>query len=222
MFKTDDTEQNKKLAEMDLDDILNRAEDHETEVEAGGTSLGGEAFLNSFAAVQDIRAADLSWDDIIPADTRASIVALEEEEKVVEKVKSEQSRKRAAAQLPGAYSNMMMEDDAGARVSPPPEPKKKKGGAAEGSTNPRAGVPTGPKKTAMQRSLELKGSFLSGREAGLRVLAADVRSCRGPTRARHQDPYPIAAEVGRRPSTLRHRRTSTRVTGLSRIVEDAD
>ena len=42
-FDKDDTEQNKKLDEMDLDDILNRAEAHETVANEGdgGASLGG-------------------------------------------------------------------------------------------------------------------------------------------------------------------------------------
>ncbi|EEB95210.1 hypothetical protein MPER_05857, partial [Moniliophthora perniciosa FA553] len=50
MFDKDDSQQSQKLDEMDLDDILNRAEDHETmEGGDGGTSLGGEGFLAQFA-----------------------------------------------------------------------------------------------------------------------------------------------------------------------------
>jgi len=164
MFKSDANEQSKKLDEMDLDDILNRAEDHETEgIDAGGASLGGEAFLNSFAAVQDISAADLSWDDIIPVDRREAAIA-EEREKAIAIEDATLSRKRAAAQLPGAYSGMMDED-------PEPETKpqsssKKPTSDMDQSHSPAAapakkvpGRATGPKKTAIQKSLELKGEF---------------------------------------------------------------
>jgi chromodomain-helicase-DNA-binding protein 1 len=169
MFKSDAEEQSKKLAAMDLDDILNRAEDHETEgtIDPGGASLGGEAFLNSFAAVQDIRAADLSWDDIIPADTRDAVEA-EEREKAIAIEDATLSRKRAAAQLPGAYSGMMDEE---------PEPESSRRGESskratsevDQSHSPGGSVQTGktagrtvvPKKTAIQKSLELKGESSS-------------------------------------------------------------
>jgi chromodomain-helicase-DNA-binding protein 1 len=70
-FDKDDTQQNQKLDEMDLDDILNRAEDHETlAVDGdGGTSLGGEGFLAQFARVTDAK-NDMSWEDIIPLEQR--------------------------------------------------------------------------------------------------------------------------------------------------------
>ena len=52
---------------MDLDDILNHAEAHET-VSGGGegavSSLGGEAFLANMAAITDVSTDMLSWDDI--------------------------------------------------------------------------------------------------------------------------------------------------------------
>ena len=69
---------------MDLDDILNRAEDHETEVNErdGGASLGGEGFLASFAAVSDIR-NDMSWEDIIPLEERLKLEKEDEERRMV-------------------------------------------------------------------------------------------------------------------------------------------
>lgn len=54
MFKTDDKEQNKKLAELNLDDLLARAEDLESDKAVGGSSLGGQDFLQQFQ-VQDIK-----------------------------------------------------------------------------------------------------------------------------------------------------------------------
>lgn len=61
-----------KLEEMDLDDLLNKAEAYDTSVAPSGTSLGGEAFLNQFA-VRDVKSDLTSWDDIIPADQRPEI-----------------------------------------------------------------------------------------------------------------------------------------------------
>jgi chromodomain-helicase-DNA-binding protein 1 len=67
------------LEQMDLDDVINKAEAYDTETAPTGTSLGGEAFLNQFA-VQDVKADTTSWDDIIPAADRAS--ALENDRKI--------------------------------------------------------------------------------------------------------------------------------------------
>lgn len=57
-FDKDYLQQNQKLDEMDLDEIFNRAEDHETMAAAGdggGASLGGEGFLAQFAALSDVK-----------------------------------------------------------------------------------------------------------------------------------------------------------------------
>lgn len=62
------------LEQMDLDDVINKAEAYDTETAPTGTSLGGEAFLNQFA-VQDVKSDMTSWDDIIPADIRATVLA---------------------------------------------------------------------------------------------------------------------------------------------------
>ena len=164
---------------MGEDDILNRAEDHETEgIDAGGASLGGEAFLNSFAAVQDVRAADLSWDDIIPQESREAALAAEEKEEQakVEVFDASMSRKRAAAQWPGAYSGMMDdldqdegEDDKDRKDAKRSQQQTEDGGSQSPSGSAvapkKAGRATGPKKTALQRSMELKGQslFISSR-----------------------------------------------------------
>ena len=52
---------------MDLDDILSRAEAHETTQtgDSVGASLGDEGFLAQFANVSDIK-NDMSWEDITP------------------------------------------------------------------------------------------------------------------------------------------------------------
>jgi chromodomain-helicase-DNA-binding protein 1 len=149
IFKADDTAQGKKLDEMDLDDILNRAEDHETGVDAGGTSLGGEGFLQQFTAVQDFK-ADMSWDEIIPEDQRARIIDESQDQKPsADDGPSSMSlapKKRSAASAPGKYTDMMDPGSPGDR-SPSPQPEKPKKGKGSGA----------PRKTAAQRALELKG-----------------------------------------------------------------
>ncbi|EGG10702.1 uncharacterized protein MELLADRAFT_22404, partial [Melampsora larici-populina 98AG31] len=59
-----------KLESMDLDEIMTKGENFETETAPTGTSLGGEDFLQQFAAVQDVKADVTSWDEIIPLSER--------------------------------------------------------------------------------------------------------------------------------------------------------
>ena len=82
-FDKDDSTQNQKLDEMDLDEILNRAEDHETMAGGDGTSLGGEGFLAQFAAVSDVK-ADMNWEDIIPLEERQRFEREEEDRRMHE------------------------------------------------------------------------------------------------------------------------------------------
>nr|CAG8475413.1 6731_t:CDS:2 [Entrophospora candida] len=65
MFKESDN--TKKLDDIDLDDILARAETHDTIGDQGSSSFGGEEFLKQFQ-VADFGGGDLSWDEIIPKD----------------------------------------------------------------------------------------------------------------------------------------------------------
>lgn len=157
LFKTDEGTQTKKLDELDLDDILNRAEDHETEgVDAGGASLGGEGFLQQFAAVQDVK-ADMSWDDIIPIEERSQM-EVEQAQKTEAENLELLSRRRAAATRPGAYEHMDDEKEvrgpeSSNEGSPPPQKKP-------------INRATGPKKTAAQKSLELRGLSCSSSNLG--------------------------------------------------------
>ncbi|KAG8905811.1 hypothetical protein FRB99_008176 [Tulasnella sp. 403] len=163
MFKQDENELNKNMEEMDLDDILNRAEDHETVAAGGaGSSLGGEMFLQSLAVVSDVK-NDMSWDDIIPLDAREQFAKEEAEKQAAETAAAQQGRKRAAANhAPGVYEGM----DGVENAPPPPPPKKGKG-------------PTGPKKSALQRSMELK-------ERDIRVLVRSLQRW-GDIRQRYAD-----------------------------------
>lgn len=149
-FDKDDTQQTKKLDEMDLDEILSRAEDHETiaqGAEGVGASLGGEGFLQQFASVSDIK-NDMSWDDIIPLEERQKL-ELEDTKKEDEVA---QSRKRTHAAI--NYEGMDVDQPAASSA----KPKAK-------------GPPKGPgpvRKTASQRAMDLK-------ERDVRVLVRSLQ-----------------------------------------------
>lgn len=157
-FDTDDNQQNQKLDNMDLDDILNHAEDHETLASggAGSTSMGGEAFLSQFASVSDVK-NDMSWEDIIPLKERQRLESEEEKRRIEEDVAA-QARDRKRATVPVSYEGMDV-DHAGS-ASAPKKPK----------------VPAPPRKTASQKAMELK-------ERDIRVLIrsiqrwGDIRQC---------------------------------------------
>lgn len=143
LFKTDEGAQTQKLDEMDLDDVLTKADAFDTEAAgAGTTSLGGEGFLSSFAEIQDVKNdMDVSWDDIIPVDERTKM-----DEELAKEEAELGSRKRTATRAPVSYEGM----DSEANKKPVP-----------------------PRKSNAQRSLELKGEFIRDRadvERDLRVL----------------------------------------------------
>ena len=149
-FDKDDTLQNQKLDEMDLDDILNRAEQHETLANNEGTSLGGEGFLAQFANVSDVK-NDMAWEDIIPVDERQRFEAEEEKRKADELAAQERETKDRKRNLaPVSYEGMDVEHPA-----PAPAPKKPK-------------HPAPQRKTASQKAMELK-------ERDVRVLIRSLQ-----------------------------------------------
>jgi len=147
-FDKDDSLQSQKLDEMDLDDILNRAEAHETMTNDGGTSLGGEGFLAQFAAVSDVK-NDMSWEEIIPLEERRKFESEEDQRKAEEHVAQEsRDRKRSHAQV--SYEGM--------DVDHPP--------SAGALKKPKlAGV---QRKSASQKAMELK-------ERDVRVLIRSLQ-----------------------------------------------
>ncbi|KAJ2916766.1 hypothetical protein MD484_g3612, partial [Candolleomyces efflorescens] len=148
MFDKNDTEQSQKLAEMDLDDILKHAEDHETQQQGdGGTSLGGEGFLATFAAVSDVK-NDMNWEDIIPLDERQRIEQ-EEDEKKAEELAAQEHRERKRSHAPVSYEGMDVDQPQPASV-----PKKPK--------------TTIQRKSASQKAMELK-------ERDVRVLIRSLQ-----------------------------------------------
>ena len=135
---------------MDLDDILNRAEDHETMASGGdgGASLGGEGFLASFAAVSDVK-NDMSWEDIIPLEERMRFEKEQEDEERRMAEFAEQTRERKRAVAPVSYEGMDVDQPASA-------PAKK----------PKTSAPV--RKSASQKALELK-------ERDIRVLVRSLQ-----------------------------------------------
>lgn len=151
MYKTDDTTQNQKLDEMDLDDILTKADLFDTEASAnpGGTSLGGEGFLSQFAAIQDVKndmSDDLSWDDIIPVEERVKLDEEESRALQAEEIASA-NRRRAAARPPGTYEGMDHDEGSSSKPGSPKGGDKKKKGSST----------VAPRKSTAQKALELKG-----------------------------------------------------------------
>lgn len=78
MFEATDNQ--KKLEELKIDDILSTAEDHVTQVEPGLGGEGGDEFLRQFE-VTDFK-AEVSWDDIIPKDELEAAKKREREKEV--------------------------------------------------------------------------------------------------------------------------------------------
>ena len=148
-FDKDNTQQDKKLDDMDLDDILNRAEDHETITGGdGGASLGGESFLASVAFVSDVK-TEMSWEDIIPVEERQR-VELEEDQRKAEELAALDTKDRKRSHAPVSYEGMDVDQPLSASTS-----KKPKG-------------PAPTRKSASQKAMELK-------ERDVRVLIRSMQ-----------------------------------------------
>ncbi|OJT10443.1 Chromodomain helicase hrp3 [Trametes pubescens] len=147
IFDKDDTQQSKKLDEMDLDDILNRAEHHETvAAQNEGASLGGEGFLEQFANISDVK-NDMNWEDIIPAEERHRF---EEDERKAEELAAVETKDRKRTHAPVSYEGMDVEHSSSA----PPAKK--------------ARHPPPQRKTPSQKAMELK-------ERDVRVLVRSLQ-----------------------------------------------
>jgi chromodomain-helicase-DNA-binding protein 1 len=160
MYKTDDTQQNQKLEQMDLDEILNKAENHETEAtaEAVGASLGGEGFLSQFAAIQDVK-NDLSWDDIIPLDEREKATQKEREKEEADKKKLEDRRKKKRQD----GSSRKADKDGDGERKEKKEKKAKEGKAESDSPEPKVASLKKPRAIPIKRNMSEKAMELKGR-----------------------------------------------------------
>ncbi|RMD40842.1 hypothetical protein DV735_g4299, partial [Chaetothyriales sp. CBS 134920] len=81
------TDNQKKLEELDLDAVLEKAEDYKVEQPDGTDADGGEEFLKSFDFV-DVKVDELSWDDIIPKE-QLDEIKKDEQRKAEEKYLAE-------------------------------------------------------------------------------------------------------------------------------------
>lgn len=90
------SENQKKLEALDIDAVLESAEEHNTEQTEGMTADGGEEFLKSFEYT-DVK-VDLEWEDIIPKDELEVIKAnekqREEDEYLARVIEQNAPRKR--------------------------------------------------------------------------------------------------------------------------------
>lgn len=122
---------------MNLDDVLNKAEDYETETAPGATSSGSEEFLR--VAIQDIKPDLTSWDDIIPVADRE--LAVMEKRAANEAAAAERKAKSRSNALTTQTATAESDFDAG-QSSDKDKDKSKK-------------VKAGAGKTKAQRSIEL-------------------------------------------------------------------
>ena len=76
-----------------MDDILNRAEQHETvAANDDDSSLGGEGFFVEFASVSDVR-DDMVWEDIIPME-ESQWFEEDEEKRKAEELAAQSGKRR--------------------------------------------------------------------------------------------------------------------------------
>lgn len=110
MFRENDNQ--KKLEDLNLDEVLNHAEDHVTTPDLGESNLGSEEFLKQFE-VTDYK-ADIEWDDIIPQEELSKLKE-DEKKKADDEFLQEQismySRRKAAVRKLQDGSENVSEDD---------------------------------------------------------------------------------------------------------------
>ncbi|KAI9033553.1 SNF2 family N-terminal domain-containing protein [Phycomyces nitens] len=161
------TENTEKLTDMDLDDILARAE--HTETLDRGESVGNEEFLAQFK-VTDYggTASDLRWDEIIPDEVR-----IEEEAELLLKQQQQQQAdlfERAAKKNRRPYLEPLEEsssDEQGNSANGKSASRRKRAGATGGTNGSTGGK-------ALARERKAKGSPDSLTEKDLRVLIRAV------------------------------------------------
>ncbi|KLJ08698.1 chromodomain-helicase-DNA-binding protein 1 [Blastomyces silverae] len=125
----------KKLEELDIDSVLANAEEHKTEQPEGMEVDGGEEFLKAFEFV-DVKVDELTWDDIIPKEELEHLKAEEErrahEQFLAQEIERSQPRKRKEP-LDGrqerqakrrARQQVNIDADDVSDAPPPPDPSR--------------------------------------------------------------------------------------------------
>ena len=125
MFKATDNQE--KLENMNIDDILEHAEDHDTTENIGGAQLGGDDFLQQFE-IADYK-ADITWDEIIPKDDRERI---EEEERALQEQKATEELIAMNSRRVAALSKRVNPGDTESIASEEPERKRRKPAGKKG------------------------------------------------------------------------------------------
>lgn len=133
MFKANDNQQ--KLENMNIDDVLEHAEDHDTSENLGGAQLGGDDFLQQFE-IADYK-ADVSWDEIIPKEDRERI---EEEERAMAEQKATEELIAMNSRRVAALSKRLNPGDTDSIASEEPERKKRKSAGKKAVTKKRPEV----------------------------------------------------------------------------------
>ncbi|KAF9998140.1 hypothetical protein BGZ79_008188 [Entomortierella chlamydospora] len=136
MFQQTEGATNKKLDELDLDEILARAEDHDTTDAVN--MAGGEEFLSQFQYA-DFGAGDMSWEEIIPAEEREQFEA-EERAKLEEQLYTPRNRGRVSyaegrnnSPSPESEGRRRKRKASGSASSAAAGPKKKRGAGLDPS-----------------------------------------------------------------------------------------
>ncbi|WEW61620.1 ATP-dependent DNA helicase Hrp3 [Emydomyces testavorans] len=125
----------KKLEELDIDAVLANAEEHKTEQAEGMEADGGEEFLQAFEFV-DVKVDDLTWDEIIPKEELEKIKTEEQKDLeakyLAEEIERSRPRKRRgmmdereerqAKRRARQQVNIDADDDSD--VPPTPDPKR--------------------------------------------------------------------------------------------------
>jgi len=119
MFKATDSQE--KLENMNIDDVLEHAEDHDTTENIGGAQLGGEDFLRQFE-IADYK-ADVSWDEIIPKEDRQRV---EEEERALQEQRATEELIAMNSRRVAALSKRLNPGDTESIASEEPERKRRK------------------------------------------------------------------------------------------------
>ena len=119
MFKATDNQE--KLENMNIDDVLEHAEDHDTTENLGGAQLGGDDFLRQFE-IADYK-ADVSWDDIIPKEDRERVA---EEERALQERRAMEELIAMNSRRVAALSKRLNPGDTESIASEEPERKRRK------------------------------------------------------------------------------------------------
>ncbi|RUS27070.1 SNF2 family N-terminal domain-containing protein, partial [Jimgerdemannia flammicorona] len=171
MFQANENTQ--KLDDMDLDDILARAEHTETMGGEGGESLGGEDFLAQFQIADYGGGSELSWEEIIPKDDR-------------EKFESEEKTKQQQDLLErAAKRNRMKYNEKGDREDDDDDDDET-GGLGTDHRKKRRRTATGAAAASKRRAAGANGPADALNEKDMRALIKGVQKF-GSVRNRYED-----------------------------------